>query len=555
MRSAIIRLYKVVHTWAGLVAGLGLFICFYAGGFAVFKDALNRWATPPSERTAPAKLSAEQMHALVRTTLAEHPEVGKEFTLYLADSPVHGPSPMTWEAAGEGGDDEHDELTARHFYATLGADGSSEVAEAKPSKVGEFIDVLHRVVGLPFDTEVGRVLTGVISILYALALISGLVFVLPSLVKDFFALRLGKGLKRLWMDVHNVVGIASLPFHLMIALTAAGFGLHDGIYFVQDGLIHGGTLRSSFGGPRGEVKPPDPSAMLPPAELVARAKEVSPTFEPSSLQYRQVTSPRALVRVWGEDPTAYSPRARGGFVALDPYNGEVKSADFLPGKMSAPATVVGSFFALHMATYGGTPIKWVYFLLAMSGAWLFYSGNLLWVETRRKKARAEGERPLQRRDVRWVAAVTVGVCLGCVAGVSFTLVLAKWLHGHVPDLRPFHQWAYYAVLFAAIAWASWRGPARAAIELLWFAAIVTLAIPLTSLVAWLVPFVGMWASTDALGVDLTALAGAFSFAWMARVTARRAHTGPEDSVWSLKGAGVGDGAETVHGAVSGARAA
>ncbi len=534
MRSAIIRLYKTLHTWVGIVAGLGLFICFYAGGFALFKDALNRWATPPSERIAATPMSADEVHALVTTTLREHPEVGKEFTVFLTDLPVHGPSPLVWEGAGEADDDDHDELTVRHFYATIDEKGSSQVAEARPSKVGEFIDVLHRVVGLPFDTELGRVLAGLLSILYALALISGLVIVLPSLVKDFFALRLGKGLKRMWMDVHNVVGIASLPFHLMIALTAGVFGLHDGIYFVQDKLIHDGTLRSPSGGPRGEVKLPEPGSMLPPDELVARAKAFSPTFEPSSLQYRQVGSPRALVRVWGEDPAAYSPRAKGGFIALDPYSGEVKSADFMPGKMSVPAAVVGSFFALHMATFGGTPIKWVYFLLALSGAWLFYSGNLLWVESRRKKARAEGDRPLQRREVRWLAAVTVGVCLGCVAGISFTLVLAKWLHGVVPDLRLFHQLGYYAVFFGAIIWALVRGPARAAIELPWGAAILTVAIPITSLLGAFAPSSGIWAASDAIGVDLTALAGAFCFAWMAKVTARRARTGPEDSVWSLR---------------------
>ncbi|MCK8500239.1 PepSY-associated TM helix domain-containing protein [Myxococcus fulvus] len=532
MRSALIKVYKVVHTWAGIVAGLGLFICFYAGAFTVFKDPLARWATPPAERASSKPRSSAELHALVTTTLAQHPEVAEEFTLTLEAAPAQAPSPMSWHRSE--GDEDHDTLAERQFHATLQANGAAVVTEGHPSKVGEFIDVLHRVVGLPFDTEVGRVLTGVISLLYALALLSGLVIVLPSLVKDFFALRVGKGLKRWWMDAHNVVGIASLPFHLLIAITAAVFGLHDIIYDVQDQLIHGGTLRAGFRPAAGDVRSaPDPTTMLPPAELLARARVAAPALEPHSLQYVKVATPRALVRVWGHDPAALSPRALGGFVALDPYSGKVRSTDFLPGQMSAPVTLISSFFALHFGTFGGPPVKWIYFLLALSGAWLFYSGNVLWVETRRKKARAAGELPVQRRDVRWMAALTVGICLGCVSGISFTLVLAKWLGAHVADVRVFHQYGYYAVFFASIGYALARGAARASIDLLWGAALCTLAIPLTTVVGWLVPGLGPWATLDGLGVDLTALLGAFCFAWMARATSRRAHTGPQDSVWSL----------------------
>jgi hypothetical protein len=31
MRSDVVRLYKVVHTWTGITAGMFLFIAFYAG--------------------------------------------------------------------------------------------------------------------------------------------------------------------------------------------------------------------------------------------------------------------------------------------------------------------------------------------------------------------------------------------------------------------------------------------------------------------------------------------------------------------------------------------
>ena len=143
-----------------------------------------------------------------------------------------------------------------------------------------------------------------------------------------------------------------------------------------------------------------------------------------------------------------------------------------------------------------------------------------------------GALPEQRRDTALMAAATVGVCIGCVAGLSLTLAAAKWLPGRVQDMAAWHVGIYYAVFFASVVWAFFRGAARAAAPLLWLAVACTLAIPASSLLGWLAPGAGAWADGALLGVDLTALAGALALAWMARATARRVRSGPRDSVWS-----------------------
>jgi hypothetical protein len=180
----------------------------------------------------------------------------------------------------------------------------------------------------------------------------------------------------------------------------------------------------------------------------------------------------------------------------------------------------------------------MYFLLGLAGAFLFYSGNLLWVESRRKADRGRGALVVQKRSTFLMAAATVGVCIGCVAGISATLAAGKWLHGRVQDLDAWHMGVYYAVFLGAVGWAFARGAARAAPALLWAAALCTAAIPLTTLAGWLLPGIGPWAhgSAAALGVDAVAMAGALGLAWMARATARRVRQGPVDSVWSLSAA-------------------
>lgn len=533
MRADYIRIYKSVHTWTGILTGMALFIAFYAGALTVFKEPLTRWATPPA---AVAPVPLEEAPDLIARTLQARPDVAKGFSIHLQDA-EHVPARMSWEVR-DGQADDHDESSIRHHVAYLDARGELRLEEAAPSGLMPFIDVLHRVVGLPVDSDPNRWFMGIVASLYAIALVSGVIVLLPSLVKDFFALRVGKNLKRMWLDAHNVVGIVSLPFHIVMALSSVVFAFHDGIYDLQDKLMYEGKLESVFqrsggGAPAGAVR--NPADMLTPAELLAQARALAPGFEPYGLQYQQVASPRAIVRVWGKDDSAVSPRARGGFVALDPYSGKVLNRDYLPGGQDAPNLWVSSFFALHMASFGGAAVQWLYFLLGLAGAWLFYSGNLLWIETRRKRAnRQTGEIPVQRLDTRLMASATVGVCLGCVCGISLMMVASKGLSGHVGDLNAWLRALYYMAFFASLAWAFLRGGAAAGVHLLWVAAALTLAIPAASLVGGLFPASGLWAHTSAaaLAVDATALAAGLGFAWMAKASARRIGRGDADSVWA-----------------------
>ncbi|MBH1964862.1 MAG: PepSY domain-containing protein [Comamonadaceae bacterium] len=542
MKADTVRTYKSVHTWTGIVSGMALFIAFYAGALTVFKEPLRNWSTPPAAIVPTVPM--DDIHELIAKTVVSTPAAAKAFTVRLeGDKAVPR---VEWQVKDPNADD-HDESAVRHFSARLGPGDNVQVDEPRPSRLVEFIDVLHRVVGLPVDSDPNRWIMGVVSALYFVALISGLIVLLPSLIKDFFALRVGKNLKRMWLDAHNVVGIVSLPFHLIMALSAVVFAFHDQIYEIQDKAVFEGKWSEMYS-PRpakpSEAPPLNPAQMLTPTQLTQIVKEASPGFEPTSLQYTQVTGPRAAVRVWGKNIEAVSPRAAGGFAQLDPYSGKILSMDYLSGKQTTANLFISSFFALHMASFGGLAVWWLYFLLGLAGAWLFYSGNLLWVESRRKaQRRNDGDMPVQRRDTAWMAAASVGVCLGCVAGLSLTIGAAKWLPGRVIDMAAWHVGIYYVVFFGSVAWAFLRGAARSSVPLLWLSALCTAAIPVSSLIGWLMPASGLWMDGAQLGVDITAAVGALAFIWMARATGRRVRNGPKDSVWAAPTAQRPEGGE------------
>ena len=529
VRSDILRIYQSLHTWTGICAGILLFIGFFGGALTMFKHPLERWVSAPSAQAG--ALAPQQVDAVVREVLAAHPAAREEFTLHLLRH-ENNPAPVTWSAGHAGRDID---LNAMRWQASLDEQGKLAAQEVRPSLFGELVDMLHRTGGIPGtlgDEYLGVYLMGVAGVLYFLALVSGVVLLLPTLVKDFFALRKGRNRKRFWLDAHNVIGIASLPFHIVISLTVIVFAFHDQFYDSLQHVVYG--EQKMWVRPSGTPGPGDVSKLAPASELVRLAQQEAPGFEVTEMLFMDLESPRPLVRVGVANEDYVVRGAVSGYLLMDPYSGQVLNTSMLPTKSDTWSSMVAPFFALHFGSYGGDWMRWVYFAFGLSGAFLFYSGNLLWVEKRRKNQLRDQAPPIQPRRTAVLAAATVGVCLGSVAGVAAALLAAKWLHAAAGNLNAVLMASYYVVFLACVAWAFRRGAARSAPELLALCALAGFAIPATSLLALLAPSLGMWAhgSMGAVGVDLTALVLALLLAWAARLAARRARSGPPDSVWA-----------------------
>lgn len=102
--------------------------------------------------------------------------------------------------------------------------------------------------------------------------------------------------------------------------------------------------------------------------------------------------------------------AMGLYAASRPGTGDVVGTQ-LPGNRGANHATLSIAYLLHFGEYGDAWVQWLYFLLGIGGAFLFYSGNLLWIESRRKRRQAQ-----QGTAQVWMAKATVGFCIGvCVA--------------------------------------------------------------------------------------------------------------------------------------------
>lgn len=520
MRTDIVRMYKDIHSWVGIFSGLALFIAFYAGAITMFEVPLQRWASPPPVLSAPLPL--DRTAELIEKLIAERPEVARGYDVHLDPGPEN-PGRISWTTGQRG-----DPAPRITYFAALAADGRLEISSTGPSPVAEFIDVLHQQVGLPLDHEIAMPIMGAITLLYAIALVSGTIVLIPSLVKDMYLIRMGRNAKRMWLDVHNALGLFSLPFHIVMALTAVVFAFHDQFYDAQEHVFVGGA-RSAVERPAAPPSPADRGGVLPPDRLLEILAPQAPGFTPKTLSYSTGRDGEMGLRVQGVDPVRGMRGATFGIAGVDPYSGQIIGRDYMPGQQSGWFATLTSFFALHFGNFGGAPVRWGYFALGLAGAFLFYSGNLLWVESRRKRER-KASASSQSRSAQILGSLTTGVSLGCVSGISLTIAAAKYLPSGA-NLSGLHSYIYYGVFVAAIGWAFMRGAARSGYELLRVAAVTTLLIPLSSL----------WSGLSGSGwnhgyptifVDIIALGGAAMFMAMASISRRRAYDGPRDSIWS-----------------------
>lgn len=519
IRSDIVRMYRDIHSWVGIVCGLALFIAFYAGSITMFEAPLQRWASAPMSISEHTPL--EKTPELVEKVLAEYPKAAINYEITLEPG-IERPARMSWSSGPRG--------SGTTYYAELGEDGSLQVHSEGPSAVGQLVDDLHRQIGILIDHDIAMPIMGTISLLYFIALVSGVIVLLPTLVKDLFILRIGKNLKRMWLDLHNALGLFSLPFHIIMALTAVVFAFHDQFYGAQ------GVLLEKNGRAPAEVQVQHHQPPLNPQQIVARLQEQAPGFEPIYLNYHFDKDHGLEMRVAGSNSRYGMRGATFGYAGVDPFTGDITVTSYMPGEQDGWFATVTSFFALHFGNFGGNPVRWAYFLLGLAGAVLFYTGNLLWIETHRKKRRKGYEHlgVTQTRASKILGALTVGVCLGCIAGISTTIAAAKLLPLRAigaDAMFTWHSGIYYGVFILAIAWAFVRGAASGAVDLLYASAVATLLIPLVSLLSALVPGFGWNHGGSGYLIDLVAAVGAVSFVFLAQKTRKRIHSAPEYSIW------------------------
>jgi len=537
IRADIIKTGKNLHTWVGITAGILLFICFFAGGLTMFQHQLSQWATPPQQKLA--AIEPKNYNLLIEQVQTKYPETLKAFTLSF-NSPEGHNAPIQWEAKHDEDDHHGINIAQTRMMATLDSQGNLIAKKENISKLGWLIEQLHETAGIPGmigHHTAGVMIMGVVAVLYFLAIMSGLIVLLPTLVKDYFAVREGKNKKRFWLDTHNVVGITSLPFHIIISVTVVVFAFHDIFYGALTQLVS--KDKPLFERPP-LVKIVEPIAPLDINKIYLNIQKAAPDYRIDSIRFNQLDHPqRASAFVSLYHPDRMLRGDNFDYMSFNPYQNAPYPTKTLSTEENAAASLIRSMFALHFGNYGGEPIRWIYLIFGLGGAYLFYSGNILWIETRlRKQKNPNLPVPSQRKDVMFIANLTIGACLGCMLGIFASMLIGRWgyiipvqlqSHNHV------FMYSYYSVSIACILYSFIIGAAKVLPRLLLSLAIILLLIPTTSLLAYIFPIQSLWHSTgNLIWIDVVAILFGLVFLRFYQQANHRAKTAPIGSIWSMQ---------------------
>ncbi|QDH16674.1 PepSY-associated TM helix domain-containing protein [Swingsia samuiensis] len=465
----VFRLYRNIHSLIGIIASLFLFIAFYAGGFTILEKPLSEWAARFQAHPSPVKYS--QLDELFKKAQSDYLVKSVNFSLVLHPA-LTQPSSLMWTAVANR--DFGPRLTT---YAGLASDGQLVLQQETASQAIYFINMLHQRMGLPLNHDWGRLIMGCVVLLYSAVLISGLIIVLPSFVRNVFGFQFSDKPRRQWMDFHTLLGIGSFPFHVLIAITALGFAFGQQIGALEKILftppVHLKKEERSTLRPSVAVQAPKTEIFLPPTVIVESVKKKFPDFSPDALVYLRHGT-RFVVRVVEYDGHQINRRVEGGYAEVDPYSGQMISSDFVTGHQTWAFMLVTLMYTLHFGSFGGIFSHVGYAILAFGGAFLFYSGNQMWLAARRRQERTSGPIRGQLNSAVFSALVS-GVTFGSVAGISAVLLLIPMMSegGHY---RTF-EGVFYLILISKIVISFYLGEQKSVKYFSLFSAIMTLSIP------------------------------------------------------------------------------
>ncbi|WP_151982280.1 PepSY-associated TM helix domain-containing protein [Acinetobacter guerrae] len=532
VRSDVMKIMKNMHTWVGISAGILLFICFFAGGLSMFQHHLTRWATPHQQILT--QIEPHQYQDLITKVQAEFPVTQKSFTLNLSSNEFHY-APISWNETNRA---EGFNASQTAWIASLDQHGQLIAKKENLSKAGWLIEQLHETAGIPGligHHGLGVYVMGIVSILYFLALLSGLIILLPTLVKDYFVIRPGKNKKRFWLDTHNVVGITSLPFHILISVTVIVFAFHDLFYDSIGHLALKG--QPVFHPPAREVIQPTRQD-INLEEILYKVKQVAPEYDVKYIQFNNLNNPqKATARIALYSPNQLLRGANNDFMSMNPYAVDHFNSSGINTQTNAGNKLINAMFSLHFGSYGGDTVRWIYFILGIGGAFLFYSGNILWVETRaRKQKRPQDPTPVQRKDVVFLANLTIGTCLGCILAIMGTLLASRWLYSiiQIESINHLFMYSYYTIFIAIILLTFYLGYAKALPKLLLSISLILFLIPLSSLCAYVLPQTGLWFhSGEILIIDVLAVIFGIAFLRFYQQAKDRTRIAPQGSLWAI----------------------
>ena len=343
------------HSWLGLLVGGLMYIICLSGTIAVFYEEIERWEQPLAEEymTVDPLMVEESFNRYISssdTEVTEHMYVvfpSESLPRLKVASDVEG---LYVNQDGSLGEPAHDDLSG-------------------------LLTGLH--INLNMPVTIGMVIVSAIGALLCGLIISGFL-AHPSIVKDAFKLRAGTAGRLGQVDLHNRLSVWGAPFHLMIALTGAYYGLALLMVGIFASSIDGATPQSITE----EIFPTEPALdNQAPVYGVARALEqvgeLSPDGRLLYIIVHDAGSENRFMEFYVQQPglLAWSENYR-----FDTEGNYLDTAGYTEGDARQ---AMYSVYRIHFGHFGGFITKLLYVVLGLSLTVVSATGINIWLEKRK----------------------------------------------------------------------------------------------------------------------------------------------------------------------------
>jgi len=207
LQAVAIRRWYLVHKWTSLVCTIFLLLLCLTGLPLIFHheiDALGEAALP----VLPAGTPLQSVDRLVGSAAAQRPGEVVQYVLWDADEPAK----VSIATAADAQTSEN-----VHVLSYDGRTGRLLQAEKADEGVMAFILTLHTDLFLGLG---GKLFLGVMGLLFIASIVSGVVVYGPFMRKLRFGTVRGDRSRRIrWLDTHNLLGIATVAWVLVVGAT------------------------------------------------------------------------------------------------------------------------------------------------------------------------------------------------------------------------------------------------------------------------------------------------------------------------------------------------
>jgi len=426
----------IAHSWLGLIISAVLYIVFLAGSFSFFVDDLAQWelgAHFPSQQKE-AFISPQQL--LDNNLLDKKIDANERVWLRLATNtaPVYD---LMYSYLDEHGESQSPDPM---MHAVTG----EYIYNFEDMSLGRFFRQLHINLFIP---EVGSYLVGLVTLFFFVVLISGILIHWRKLFSNFFQFRLNRSRDKK-LDSHNIIGVMSLPFHLLFAITGVIFNL--GI------IVEATTAYSLFNGDEeayqqirlyntakefSEIKTPSGNymAMDQISALIAKSQQDISNYTVTVLEVDHWQHDNASITFWGH--------IAGDFAKETIIKYRMKDGEIIYKNTQITNSHHDGVYVmdkLHYGDFGGLPLKMIFFLLGLGTCYVIISGNLLWIEKQKKN---RNHSPF---GLTLVKNFSIAVFSGSLIATALCFIISRLLPTSIEEKVDILCLTFYLTLFVCL---------------------------------------------------------------------------------------------------------